>query len=175
MEVERRHANCYFLVLLLTYTRHIHCFGGRSLLLWLTWPCFQHTDTQWDLTLFSVQLPGKSTVKYFVQRKCMNTDNYSICPLSFPETLRNIYQLENIFRKFHYEQQIFDSQIIQCNRFSLIINNITYFFQGNNRLQFHENLICKFLYKMYFGLQAAKPPPCPLLLTEKGGSIQCTV
>jgi hypothetical protein len=28
---------------------------------------------------------------------------------------------------------------------------------------------------MYFGLQEAKPPPCPLLLTEQGGSIQCIV
>jgi hypothetical protein len=28
---------------------------------------------------------------------------------------------------------------------------------------------------MYFGLQKAKPPPCPLLLTKQGGSIQCIV
>jgi hypothetical protein len=29
----------------------------------------------------------------------------------------------------------------------------------------------KFLYIMYFGLQDTKPPPCPLRLTEQGGSI----
>ncbi len=28
---------------------------------------------------------------------------------------------------------------------------------------------------MYFGLQKAKPPPCPLLLTKQGGSIQCMI
>jgi hypothetical protein len=28
---------------------------------------------------------------------------------------------------------------------------------------------------MYFGLQEAKPPPCPLLLTKQGGSIQCMI
>jgi hypothetical protein len=28
---------------------------------------------------------------------------------------------------------------------------------------------------MYLGLQEAKPPPCPLLLTKQGGSIQCIV
>jgi hypothetical protein len=27
---------------------------------------------------------------------------------------------------------------------------------------------------MYFGLKEAKPPPCPLLLTEQGGSIHWT-
>jgi hypothetical protein len=33
----------------------------------------------------------------------------------------------------------------------------------------------KFLFFiMYFGLQDTKPPPCPLHLTEQGGSIHCS-
>jgi hypothetical protein len=38
-----------------------------------------------------------------------------------------------------------------------------------------KNLKNCFLFIMYFGLQEAKPPPCPLLLTKQGGLIQCIV